>query len=1181
MPNLFQTTATGALDFFKNLAPPKPQSPFAQGRGAVVPTFFKPVSKPQTNPVTSYKPSLDDVMSSITTQEGGKYTTVNPDSGALGKYQIMPFHLPSIGLPNNASGIAKFKSSPELQDKLFKKIFDDLYKKYGSVEKVVAAYYGGGGGAAKYGTKLGDIPQGKYPSINKYVAEVMGRAQKGKVASATKMEEDNPLPKFFSDVKEFIAPTFEQQIQAVQNDRRSSLLPEVSRKLAFERDREMGLLRMPQINPATGKSEPTGLVMDPFAVGAIRRVGVQGFKVVGDALADGVKGLVGKTSREVEKLLPKIVEGTPESLKGLAAKLTRATDVEGASKIIYDEIQFFKSAAPPVSAKAAGAGGKPPVPPVKGTAVPGGAVPEPPAPKVVDRDFTKQAEKIFPASKTEADNLITRLDALGLGTRTVRTHAEVEAAAQELGTDVATMLKIAKDKPISDVEGQALKNTIRSANSFIQDAQTQISRDPSKAPLLEGQIQQASKLIDDALKKLAPGVTEVGRALSALRMQANESLDPAVWFLKAQRMLGPRNLTDDMRGHIQNLIDNKDRLGLSQYVSMLRTASWAEKAATLWKAGLLTSPTTHAANILGNTTMATLESSSNVVSTTFDVLASLFTGVRTTTFSAGTIAGKARGLVTGLQKAGHPTISWSKGNLLPRIGFTGFLKTGTYSSDVVSKYEVRQITFENKILDGYKNAVFRSLGAEDIIFREVAMQEAFVTQAEVIAKNLGLRGQAYKEKVRELLEKPTNEMVMNAIEAAEYQTFQQDSKLADLITGAKVSLQNSNSLIAKWGGLFAEFVAPFSKTPINIAKAIGDYSPIGFIKAVLRAIPATTRSQKNFVTDMGRATTGTGVIVLGAYLAQQGMMTGNAPTEKNERDMFYAEGKQPNSILIGGSWFKLSRISPFGNLLSLGAEFNENGRELEGAALAGATFWGGVKTLSEMTFLQGVSGTMKAINDPEQYAPSYVERGLGSFIPTIVAHTAKAIDPRLRVPEGILESLKSRTPGLSKEVPVRRDIFGNPVVAPGGATAIVNPFAQTKAVDNPVIKAAKEVGVDIGLPTPTVSGIKMDNAEYSLYQKVQGKLLEQTLKTLIDSPGYQILTVTEKEKEFKNTITEVRQQINDSVFPALMIRRYNLPEDTNPAYIRIALSELSKNDKFKRMSTGEQEKAVKKLLQIP
>ena len=251
------------------------------------------------------------------------------------------------------------------------------------------------------------------------------------------------------------------------------------------------------------------------------------------------------------------------------------------------------------------------------------------------------------------------------------------------------------------------------------------------------------------------------------------------------------------------------------------------------------------------------------------------------------------------------------------------------------------------------------------------------------------------------------------------------------------------------------------------------------------------------------------------------------------------------------------------------------------AGTAAGTAFGGVKTLTDMTFLQGVSSLLNAIQDPEAYAGKYIQNSVASLIPTIVNHTARAIDPRLRVPEGVFQALQARTPFLSKEVPVRRDIFGNPVKTQGGPLALINPFEPTPAVNNPIINEAKNIGVDIGLPAKSITswGIKMNNEEYSKYQKVQGKILEQTLRSLIESEGYQILSIPEREKEFKNTITEVRTAINGQMLPALMIGRYNLPRDTNPKLLQVVLFQLSKVDKFKKMSTEKQGTVIKNLLQ--
>lgn len=123
-------------------------------------------------------------LNSLVSQEsGGNYRAVGlstPYGKALGKYQIMPFHLSKVGLKDTPADRQKFLDSPALQDKLFSIIIGDLAKTYkGDLRKVAAAYYGGAGGAKVVGTPAGDRPQmagGKpMPSINQYVRSVLGR----------------------------------------------------------------------------------------------------------------------------------------------------------------------------------------------------------------------------------------------------------------------------------------------------------------------------------------------------------------------------------------------------------------------------------------------------------------------------------------------------------------------------------------------------------------------------------------------------------------------------------------------------------------------------------------------------------------------------------------------------------------------------------------------------------------------------------------------------------------------------------------------------------------------------------------------------------------------------------------------------------------------------------------------
>lgn len=113
----------------------------------------------------------------VAQESGGSYTIVNKDSGALGKYQIMPSNLKNlVGLADTPENRRKFLSSPQLQDKAFDNLISELNTTYkGDMRKVLAAYYGGGKAAQIVGTPAGDRPQGKYPSINQYVSQVISK----------------------------------------------------------------------------------------------------------------------------------------------------------------------------------------------------------------------------------------------------------------------------------------------------------------------------------------------------------------------------------------------------------------------------------------------------------------------------------------------------------------------------------------------------------------------------------------------------------------------------------------------------------------------------------------------------------------------------------------------------------------------------------------------------------------------------------------------------------------------------------------------------------------------------------------------------------------------------------------------------------------------------------------------
>jgi hypothetical protein len=118
--------------------------------------------------------SASTISSAIASQESNNnYFAMNKDSGALGKYQMMPATLKGLGYNVTPK---EFLTNPRLQEEAHSKLIEELTTRYkGNTDKILADYYGGPRAAAIIGTAAGNTPQGKYPSINQYVAEVKSK----------------------------------------------------------------------------------------------------------------------------------------------------------------------------------------------------------------------------------------------------------------------------------------------------------------------------------------------------------------------------------------------------------------------------------------------------------------------------------------------------------------------------------------------------------------------------------------------------------------------------------------------------------------------------------------------------------------------------------------------------------------------------------------------------------------------------------------------------------------------------------------------------------------------------------------------------------------------------------------------------------------------------------------------
>lgn len=125
---------------------------------------------------------FDSFKNSIGKHESSNnYGAVNKNSGAMGKYQIMPSNIQGAGRGWDYEALGydvstnAFMKSPDIQEKIASYKLQQYYNKYGAAGAAIA-WYAGPGTANKYvnsGQVSSKIQSGGYPSIYAYMQAIL------------------------------------------------------------------------------------------------------------------------------------------------------------------------------------------------------------------------------------------------------------------------------------------------------------------------------------------------------------------------------------------------------------------------------------------------------------------------------------------------------------------------------------------------------------------------------------------------------------------------------------------------------------------------------------------------------------------------------------------------------------------------------------------------------------------------------------------------------------------------------------------------------------------------------------------------------------------------------------------------------------------------------------------------
>ncbi len=261
----------------------------------------------------------------------------------------------------------------------------------------------------------------------------------------------------------------------------------------------------------------------------------------------------------------------------------------------------------------------------------------------------------------------------------------------------------------------------------------------------------------------------------------------------------------------------------------------------------------------------------------------------------------------------------------------------------------------------------------------------------------------------------------NATNAAEELLYRKDldpsdpklSYPAKLLTSLGVLMQKSRKLpglrtISKW-------YVPFLRTPINKG-----------IQMIERSALSAIRKPGTFDEDVAAKLISAGVVTaLGGIMAYEGQTTWAAPSDPEEKKLFYASGRKPFALRMGNKWIPMWYLGPFALSFGIPAAIKHYTEDTKQSMTDGATdkilnIANGVsRFIGSQSSTQSIGALFSALSgDIDFKFSSQTGFTVQQIIPgaSFIRYVNTIIDPIYRKPTGFIESIEANLPILSKQL---------------------------------------------------------------------------------------------------------------------------------------------------------------------
>lgn len=606
--------------------------------------------------------------------------------------------------------------------------------------------------------------------------------------------------------------------------------------------------------------------------------------------------------------------------------------------------------------------------------------------------------------------------------------------------------------------------------------------------------------------------------------------------------IGQYGISDETIEQVQNIFaqaakygeNSKARVDLENKAYALlanevTSSSWSDKWDAWRYFSMLSSPTTHIRNMIGNTAM-------NAVTNIKDALGAVMESAVDKVSKNG--ISRTKSMLNPLSEADNALLEAAGNDAVESVYRQ--LSGSKYSATAGIESQAKAFRGEvgskfQKLLDANSNLLEKEdwLGLKKKYRQSLAgflkangADSSIFSATDDASKALLNRGRAY------------------AINQAQEATFHETSKFAQNLTEFSQNLKTSGTVSGGLAHAAIESVMPFKKTPVNILKQGIEYSPIGIVKGIGSSVQAVKKGSKTAseaIEQMAKGLTGTGLLSLGAYLSSTGLLRGNGTGDTDQDKFDELQGAQNYALQIGDKNYTLDWMAPSILPVLVGAELQKafsNGSDASDILNA----LGGIADpIIETSFMTGVSNALDAVqyaDDGETLQTAGANMLMGyaqQGVPTALGKVARTIDNTRRSSltdstgmAGQIEynanKVKGKIPFLSQDRPAYVDAWGRTQENLKGGNTLTNALYQfvspgyysqknTTSADEKLQELYDATGDASVLPTRisrSYDGKRLTAREYEKAQTVAGQKGYEMISGITEAEGYADLPDADK-----------------------------------------------------------------------